>query len=143
MRITKKYSGSSAVGKQTFIPCEQTDLNMQAKLKCEQELQELRQNFLLVLSTSCSAENSEYPLIADGSGSCSSIDEHTFHFAKKSKMHKSASAPSLNRMGGDLHENNLYIDRSSITSMNSDSRIRAHSLKAYAMDDAAAGTRVP
>jgi hypothetical protein len=142
MRITKKYSGSSAVGKQTFIPCEPTVLNMEAKVVCEQELNDLRQKFLLALSMFSQVEPSEYTVIADGSGSWMSVDEHTHHFAKKSKIHKSASAPSLNRMGGlgaDLQENNLTTDRLPISRMNSDPR-RTNSGKTYAMDDAAAGT---
>ena len=141
MRITKKYSGSSAVGKQTFVPCDLTEENLQAKARCEEELNDLQQKFLLALSAPSTADpnRDSYTLIADGSGSWISVDEHTVHFSKKSKIHKSASAPALNRMADGLHENNIYIDRGSMTSMTSDCRTRANSLKAYAMDDTAAG----
>lgn len=140
MRITKKYSGSSAVGKQTFVPCDLTEENLQAKARCDEELTDLQQKFLLALSTPSTADptRDNYTLIADGSGSWISVDEHTVHFSKKSKIHKSASAPALNRMADGLHEN-VYIDRGSMTSMTSDCRTRANSLKAYAMDDTAAG----
>lgn len=140
MRITKKYSGSSAVGKQTFVPCEPTEANLLAKASCEQDLDDLQQRFQLALSTpTTDISGDNYTLIADGSGCWMSVDEHTFHFPKKSKIHKSASAPALNRLADGLNENNRYIDRSSITSMASESRTRANSLKAYAMDDTAAG----
>lgn len=137
MRITKKYSGSSAVGKQTFVPCEPTEENISARIGCEQDLNDLQQRFLLALSALNSEAGGEgYGMIADGSGSWLSVDEYTFHFSKKSKIHKSASAPALNRMADD---SNRYIDRPSITSLASESRTRSNSLKAYAMDDAAAG----
>lgn len=138
MRITKKYSGSSAVGKQTFVPCEPTESNLRSKAEVEEELNDLQQKFLLALSMMTSDSYESGTLIADGSGSWMAVEEHTFHFSKKSKIHKSASAPSLNRMIGGISEDNIYINRPSLTSQ-SESRTRSNSLKAYAMDDAAAG----
>jgi hypothetical protein len=139
MRITKKYSGSSAVGKQTFIPCEDTEENKIAKRACEEELIQLELKFVNALSAISAQEAEAISVhIADGKGSWFSLDEVPKHLTKKSKIHKSASAPALCRLHEDLMEDRLYSARNSILSAESRTRHNSYSLH-YTDEDAAAG----
>jgi hypothetical protein len=49
MRITKKYSGQSCIGKQVFVPCEMTELNLRLIAECEKELIALEKQFFASL----------------------------------------------------------------------------------------------
>lgn len=49
MRITKKYSGQSCIGKQIFVPCERSEANSRLIAKNEKELFALEQLFIASL----------------------------------------------------------------------------------------------
>lgn len=53
MRITKKYSGASCIGKQVFQPCPTSELTAEQSRANERELARLERNFLNRLGNKC------------------------------------------------------------------------------------------
>jgi hypothetical protein len=131
MRITKKYSGSSAVGKQTFIPCEPTEENLLARTAGEHILLDLEQKFHFALreATTSDCDNLSGDDIAFSGG------KETIHIKKKYRMQKSASDPSLNK----LSERNDYMSNASSSRGFLSMSQHSGTSKLYTEEDAAAG----
>ena len=86
MRITKKFSGDSSIGKKVFQPCEHT-METTAKIKeAEVELQKLRQHFLQSLKSQNQTQDKRVSLSSRHGKASSKTPEGTKQVLNNQKM---------------------------------------------------------
>lgn len=135
MRITKKFSGASCIGKQAYQPCEDLLSSKDGFESIEGELKELEKIFLKRLFSKCGVNSSA--LLIDEFENSKSLHSLNFKAKLRSELTEKSNRPKRTASAPELSLTNVHIKARSSPLIKRHQSLMA--LEHYAADDDAAG----